>query len=96
MKTKKFKLKSGRLFFAGLICLLIMFTVVPRTKTIMELSTRKEELQKEKSVLMKINSERKKELVELKSPEVIERIAREQLGMVKDGEIVVVEVISNN
>jgi len=96
MKTKNSKPKSGRLFFAGLICLLIMFTIVPRAKTILELSARKEELQKEKAVLVKINSERKKELVELNSPEVIERIAREQLGMVKDGEKIVVEVISNN
>ncbi len=71
-EEKKSKLKSGRLFFTGLICLLLLFTIVPRAKTIVELSTRKEELQKEKAALIKINSEHKKELVELKSPEAIE------------------------
>jgi len=95
MTEKKIK-KPGRLFLTGLICLLLLFTIVPRAKSIMELSARKQELQKEKAVLMKINSEHKKELTELKSPAAIERIAREQLGMVKSGEKVVVEVITDN
>ena len=95
MKEKKIK-KPGSLFLTGLICLLLLFTIVPRAKSIVELSARKQELQKEKAALIKINSEHKKELAELKSPQAIERIAREQLGMVKNGEKVVVEVISNN
>lgn len=95
MKEKKIK-KPGRLFLTGLICLLLLVTIVPRAKSIVELSARKQELQKEKAVLMQINREQKKELAELKSPEAIERMAREQLGMVKSGEKVVIDVISDN
>lgn len=94
MKNKKIK-KPGKLFLTGLVCLLLLFTIVPRAKSIVELSIRKKELQKEKAVLVKVNSERKDELSELKSPETIERMAREQLGMVKNGEKVVIEVISD-
>lgn len=85
--------KPLKLIVTGLICMALMLTIVPRAKTIMELSARKNELQKEKLSLIKVNHEHKKELEELKSPEAIERIAREQLGMIKKGERVVVEVI---
>ncbi|CFX10601.1 Septum formation initiator [Syntrophomonas zehnderi OL-4] len=77
----------------GLICMFLMITIVPRVHTIWELANRKSELQQEKLTLTKINKERQKELEELKSPEAIERIAREQLGMIKKGERVVIEVI---
>lgn len=94
MKEKKIK-RPGRLILTSFICLLLLFTIVPRAKNIVELSARKQELQKDKAALMRINSESKKELAELRSPEVMERIARERLGMVKSGEKIVVEVISN-
>lgn len=90
-KTNK---NTGRLFVTGLVCLLLLFTIVPRAKSIMELSARKHELERQRATLERLRDEHQKELKELQSPEAIERIAREQLGMVKDGEEVVVEVIS--
>lgn len=86
--------KAGRLFVTGMLCLLLLFTIVPRAKSIVELSARKHALEQEKAALERLKDENQKELKSLQSPEAIERLAREQLGMVKDGEEVVVEVIS--
>lgn len=85
--------KPFKLIVGSLLCLLMLLTIVPRVKTIVELSDQKQELQKKKISLTKINVEHKKELKELKSSEAIERIAREQLGMIKKGERPVVEVM---
>ncbi len=93
MKSKTGQRKPLRLMVIGLLGLLLLLTIVPRAKSIVELSARKKELEKEKISLIKVNNEHQKELAELKSPETIERIAREELGMIKKGERVVVEVI---
>ncbi len=84
--------KMLRLVLAGLLCLML-FTIVPRAKIIYELSVREKKLQQEKVRLTQINAELQTTLQNLDSPEAIERIAREQLGMVKNGERTIIKVI---
>ncbi len=96
MKDNNKQWKPARLIITGMLCMVLVLTIVPRAKSIIELSARKKELEKEKLSLVRINTENSKELQELKSPEAMERIAREQLGMIKKGERVVVEVMSHN
>ncbi|PKM77526.1 MAG: hypothetical protein CVU90_06670 [Firmicutes bacterium HGW-Firmicutes-15] len=91
-KTNQNK-KPLRLILTSLLCCLLLFTIVPRAKIIYELSAREKELQKEKVRLTQINEERQLTLESLDSPQTMERIAREQLGMVKKGERTIIKVI---
>lgn len=84
--------KPKRLIISGIICLVLLFTIIPRAKTIWELSAQKKELEKEKTHLVQINQQRQEELEKVDSPESMERIAREQLGMVKNGERIIMKV----
>ncbi|MDD4172532.1 MAG: septum formation initiator family protein [Syntrophomonas sp.] len=85
--------KRFRLVLTGLLCAILLFSIVPRAKTIYELSVRKNALLQEKEELTRINEERLQALAEIDSPAGIERIAREQLGMVKKGERTIIRVI---
>ncbi|MFA7078862.1 MAG: septum formation initiator family protein [Syntrophomonas sp.] len=85
--------KRFRLVLTGLLCAILLFTIIPRAKTIYELSVRKNALLQEKEELTQINEERRQTLAEIDSPAGIERIAREQLGMVKKGERNIIRVI---
>ncbi|MDD4801341.1 MAG: septum formation initiator family protein [Syntrophomonas sp.] len=94
VRTKASKRKRPLWFLmSALLCALLLFSIVPRAKVIYELSVREKELQKEKVRLTQINEERRLTLESIDSPEAIERIAREQLGMVKKGEITIRKVI---
>jgi len=75
------------------VCVLLLIAIVPRAKTIYELSARKQSLLQEKERLTQVNQERSQTLAEIESPQGIERIAREQLGMVKKGERTIIRVI---
>ena len=92
MKPKQTGKKNLRLFLTGLICVVLLVTIIPRGKTILELSAQKRELKKERTELLKVNHQYQANLQELKSPEAIERLARERLGMVKNGEKVIIDV----
>jgi len=81
-----------KLLFTGIILVILAVTIIPRAYTIYELSLRKNELEKEKTRLLAARQERLKRLEELKSPQAMEKIAREQLGMVKKGERVIMQV----
>jgi cell division protein FtsL len=80
----------------GMICLMILFTIVPRVKMVWDLTQQKEDLQQQKAKLLQVNHSLKRQNDELNSPAAVERIAREQLGMVKQGEKVVVEVVTGD
>lgn len=82
-----------RLVLTGLLCALFLFTIVPRAKTIYELSSRKHDLLEEQNRLLAIKAEREQVLATVDSPENMERIAREQLGMIKPGEKTIVRVL---
>lgn len=86
------KYNCARKFIMGALCLLIVFTIIPRVKTVWELSQQKKELIQQKTELKEINERLKKKSQQLDSPEAIEKIAREQLGMIKKGEKVIIKV----
>ncbi len=86
-------IKRPRMLMTALLCMILLITIVPRTMDIWELSAKKKALEQEKARLEQVNKVKKQQLAELNTPEAIERIAREQLGMVKNGERVVVKVI---
>ncbi|HNX92572.1 MAG TPA: septum formation initiator family protein [Syntrophomonas sp.] len=88
--------KNMRLFISGLVCIVLLVTIVPRGKTILELSAQKRELKKQKVELQQIKRDYQKNLQELKTPEEIERLARERLGMVKSGEKVIIDLQQDN
>jgi cell division protein FtsB len=58
----------------------------------MELSAQKRELKNEKAQLQEINRQYQDKLRDLKAPETIEKLARERLGMVKNGEKVIIDL----
>jgi cell division protein FtsL len=89
MKPKN---KNIRLLMSGLICIALLLTIVPRGKTILELSIQKQELKKEKAQLQEVNRQYQEKLQELKTPEAIEKLARERLGMVKNGEKLIIDL----
>jgi len=91
----KSKAKPLKRIFAMLVCFAMMVTIIPRVKTIWELDQQKEQLVLQKAQVERLNQQLKAQLKEAKKPEMVERIAREKLKMVKDGESYVVEVTAN-
>lgn len=85
--------KRFRLVVTGVLFAIFIITIVPRIATICQLSHRKKELIEQKQQLALTNEEYQKTLAEIQSPLGIERIAREQLGMVKKGERTVIRVV---
>lgn len=73
-----------------------MIAIIPRAKVVYELSMRKAELEEQKLILIEKNQTLTMELEKTKSPQYIEKIAREQLGLVKEGEQIIMPVIPNN
>jgi cell division protein FtsB len=90
---KKIPNKRLRRLLTVLLCALLLITIVPRAMTIYDLSARKKVLMQEKERLTQINQASTQTLAEVDSPQGIERIAREQLGMVKKGERTIIRVI---
>lgn len=88
--------KPFKLVVTTLICVCLMVTIIPRAKIVFELSQRKTELEGQKLLLKEKNKVLTQEFEQAKSLENIERIAREQLGMVKSGEQIIMPVVSNN
>lgn len=88
--------KPFKLIITALVCICLVITIVPRVKNILELSERKAELEQQKLILIEKNEALTKELKEAESLENVERIAREQLGMVKNGEKIIMPMIPND
>ncbi|MEN6327351.1 MAG: septum formation initiator family protein [Syntrophomonas sp.] len=70
----------------SMIFVLIGLTVVPKVKTIWELSERRDQLEQQKALMAQENKKLEQELKSLDSRVAVEKLAREQLGMVKNGE----------
>jgi hypothetical protein len=81
--TRKRVIKAAIL---GVLCTFMLVTLIPRIKTIWELTERKDILEERKIILQQEHKILKNQKDWIDSPEAIEQIAREQLGMVKDGE----------
>lgn len=88
--------KPFKLIITALVCFCLVITIVPRAKNIWELSQRKAELEKQKSILIEKNEALTQEYEKAVSLENVERIAREQLGMVKNGETIIIPAIPND
>jgi cell division protein FtsL len=92
VKNDNDKKRPIRTILMGMVCLLVVCTIVPRARVIWDLNQRKEALKRQEAHLLQVNKSLKRQNEELNSPEAIERIAREKLGMVKPGEQVLIEV----
>lgn len=92
-KRKSFPLKKIMII---MICFLLILPIGSRAKTIWELEARKKSLETKKAQLLEENKRLKEEYEKARSVENIERIAREKLGMVKEGEKPLVEVMIDN
>ena len=65
---------------------------MPRAKCVYDLSQRKARLEAEKDSLIQQQAQLEKAMQEANSLRTVEKIAREQLGMVKQGELVIMPV----
>lgn len=82
---------------ARLIVLMVMLgffavTLIPRCYTIWKLNGQKDALELKKVEYARINQQLTEQKDRFNSPMAVEKIAREQLGMVKKGEKVLMEV----
>ena len=84
--------KRARMVVCSLLMFFVMLTLAPRLKSVWELSARKDRLQVQQQQALETNRQLTAQKDKLNNMENIERIAREQLGMVKKGEKVLVEV----
>ena len=91
-RVKNKAAKPLKRIFTILVCFVMLIAIIPRVKTIWELNEQKQQLIIQKAQVEKLNHQLKAQLKEVKKPETVERIAREKLKMVKDGESYVVEV----
>lgn len=80
-------------FIRLLIAVIGLFTVISLSRSVWRL-WRKQDVVGERQVVLErekaVNDRLKKELEEAKTPAFVEREAREKLGMVKEGETVVI------
>ncbi|MDD3270747.1 MAG: septum formation initiator family protein [Syntrophomonadaceae bacterium] len=88
--NKKSRLK---IILTGVLVVFLLLPVAPRVKMLWDLNQRIERLENQKVELETNRQELERELKQANSPATLEKIAREQLGMVKKGEIRVVEVL---
>lgn len=88
--NKKNRLK---IILAGALVVFLMLPIAPRVKMLWDLNQRIEQLETQKIKLEQTKQELEQELKQANSPAMVEKIAREQLGMVKKGETRVVEVL---
>ena len=93
MKKSQPNYKRNRLIAAGLLASIFLFSLTPRVWSIYKLSSQKQELLQEKARLAQINAQQQQILDSINTPAGIEKIAREQLGMIKKGEKAVVRVV---
>jgi cell division protein FtsL len=94
LKSKKSVKRPWRLIGIGLLCSVMAFTLIPRITTVVELSQRQQSLLAQKAALEQEQQRLQIELEKADSPENIERLAREQLGMVKPGEQRLIPVLT--
>ncbi|MGI6434060.1 MAG: FtsB family cell division protein [Syntrophomonadaceae bacterium] len=81
-----------RLVIFALLLSFFAVTLTPRLFTIWKLSEQKAGLEQKKMEASRINQELILQKDKLDDPAELERIAREQLGMVRKGEKILIEV----
>lgn len=75
-----------RYLLIAVLCSIMLIMISPKLKTIHRMDGERNRLEQEKIALEKKNQELKDKLSEMDSTAMVEKIAREQLGMVKKGE----------
>lgn len=96
MARVKKKRNPAKLIVSGILLGLMTWAVIPRALTVYELSQRKTIMEQRKAALLEKNQQLTQEKNSLNSPETIERIARERLGMLKNGERYIVTKQGDN
>ncbi|MDD2510459.1 MAG: septum formation initiator family protein [Syntrophomonas sp.] len=81
-----------RCLLIGALCSLMLMIAAPKLKIIYEMDGQRYRLEQEKVELEKKNRELESRLKEIDSSAAVEKIAREQLGMVKKGEKILIPV----
>ena len=93
MKAKKKRTpRLMRLIMAGYVVLAIV-TIAPRALQVMELEQKREVFAAQNQELIALKAEREERLAEIQSLSHVERVAREQLGMIKEGERPLVKAV---
>jgi cell division protein FtsB len=92
VKSKDKPARPGSKIIVGVVCLLLAFTIIPRAKMVWELSAKRDRLEQQKVVLQKANRELVAKEAKATGKENMEKIAREQLGMLKNGEKALIQV----
>ncbi|HBT20673.1 MAG TPA: hypothetical protein DEA47_04865 [Peptococcaceae bacterium] len=94
-KKRKIKLKPKKiLILAAVVC--VLFNVLQLHYTIWSLNKQIEEGIEVKKELLAEQKKLKEEIEKVKSPEYVEKLAREQLGLVKPGESLVITKTEKN
>ncbi|NLZ54504.1 MAG: septum formation initiator family protein [Thermoanaerobacteraceae bacterium] len=88
--TRKSPLK---LILSVVLIVLLLIPIAPQVKNIWDLHKQIESLEKQKAELIATQEELKQELQQASSMATVEKIAREQLGMVKPGESRIIEYL---
>lgn len=89
-KTKK-RNPSKRLCLFGILIGLMAWAIIPRALTVYQLQQKKVELEQQKAQLLAHNQALLQEKESLNSPQALEKIARERLGMIKPGERYIIQ-----
>lgn len=89
-KKRRKKVKIGRIIFLGIL-VYIMVILINQNRMIRELELKKLTLQKDIETLEYEIEELEAEIEKSDSLEFVEKVAREELGMVKPREIIVID-----
>jgi len=92
MKKNKPNPKKWMVIVMGAAVFLLCFSVLPKLLTIQDLNQQKHELNLRKAQLQKTHQQLQQKYREAGEPETVERLAREKLGMVKEGETIMIQV----
>ena len=88
----KSKSKRGSIITVGILLALLLFTLTPRCSSIIDLYGQVQILQTDKEQLLAERERLQAEHEKMESLEMVERLAREKLGLVKQGERFLLEV----
>ncbi|MBI3038626.1 septum formation initiator family protein [bacterium] len=92
-KKKRIRFSSEIMFIVSVVfCVCLSVIYLSRYNAVQNLLNKESELAKQIDELERENRKLKKDLQLLSTPEGIERLARERLGLVKPDEIVVIPI----
>ncbi len=92
----KNKKPSKRLIVLSVLFVLMAWAIIPRAASVYELSQQKQELEHQKAQLLAHNQALVQEKDSLNSPQALEKMARERLGMLKEGERYIIQKEDKN